>query len=274
VSYRFDNQILSVSPRLIVGADGRTSTVREQASIELHRAEETNLIAGLLVEGAPDWPQDVYALGTEGDRMYFVFPQGGDRLRLYMCIAPDQRERFAGTDGASSLLRSFELACLPHSATIAAARPIGPCATWSGEDTWTDPPFVDGVVLIGDAAGYNGPIIGQGLSLALRDVELVSQLLQESADWSAETLRPYATERAERMRRVRFSASLFSDLFCAFGPEGAQRRGMFFGRMANGEDPTLEWVIAPVLIGPDQLPPQAYDETFRQKVLSGVTASA
>lgn len=34
-----------------------------------------------------------------------------------------------------------------------------------------------GVVLIGDADGRNGPIIGQGLSIAVRDVGLVAAAL-------------------------------------------------------------------------------------------------
>ena len=40
--------------RLIVGADGRRSVVREQAAIPLHTAPPTHLISGLLVDGAPE----------------------------------------------------------------------------------------------------------------------------------------------------------------------------------------------------------------------------
>jgi flavin-dependent dehydrogenase len=50
-----------------------------------------------------------------------------------------------------------------------------------GDDTWTDTPFVDGVVLIGDAAGYNDPIIGEGLSIALRDAKIVRDLVLDGA---------------------------------------------------------------------------------------------
>jgi 2-polyprenyl-6-methoxyphenol hydroxylase-like FAD-dependent oxidoreductase len=269
VTYRVDGADVQLSCRLIVGADGRTSTVRQQAGIDLHRAEPDNMTAGLLVEGATDWPQDSYALGTEGDRMYLVFPQGGDRLRLYLCVAPGERDRFAGPDGTARFLASFGLRCMPYSATVVNAKPIGPCATWGGEDTWTDPPFADGVILIGDAAGYNNPIIGQGLSLALRDVEVVSELLLGNSPWTPATFQPYADERRERMRRVRFNAALFADLFCSFGPAGAQRRGSWLGRMASGEDPTMQWVVAGILVGPDQLPPSAYDDAYRERVLAG-----
>ena len=62
-----------------------------------------------------------------------------------------------------------------------AATPAGPCATYPGDDTWTDAPFADGVVLIGDAAGYNDPIIGQGLSIAMRDARIVRDLILDGA---------------------------------------------------------------------------------------------
>jgi flavin-dependent dehydrogenase len=38
----------------------------------------------------------------------------------------------------------------------------------SGEDTWTEIPYAEGIVLVGDAGGYNNPIIGEGLSSTTR----------------------------------------------------------------------------------------------------------
>ena len=40
-----------------------------------------------------------------------------------------------------------------------------------------DAPYVDGVVLIGDAAGHNDPIIGQGLSIADAYARIVRDLV-------------------------------------------------------------------------------------------------
>jgi 2-polyprenyl-6-methoxyphenol hydroxylase-like FAD-dependent oxidoreductase len=267
-TYTLDGQTTTLKCRLVVGADGRNSTVRQQAGIELHYAEQTNLIVGLLVDNAPQWPQDTFALGVEGDRMFILFPEGGARVRLYLAIGTDQRDRFAGADGTARFLETYRLQSMPGGAHLAAATPVGPCATLGGEDTWTDEPFADGVVLVGDAAGYNGPIIGQGLSLALRDVELVSQLLVSHADWSPATLGAYASDRAERMRRMRFMAELHAALFCSFGPAAVQRRGAFLGRLASGADPSMQWVVAAPLIGPYNLPEQAFVEGYREKVLN------
>jgi hypothetical protein len=50
---------------------------------------------------------------------------------------------------------------------------------------------------------------------------------------------------------------------------GTQRRGSRLGRMASGEDPTMQWVVDGILVGPDQLPESAYDDTYRERVLAG-----
>jgi 2-polyprenyl-6-methoxyphenol hydroxylase-like FAD-dependent oxidoreductase len=254
---------------LVIGADGRTSSVRAQAGIPLQQAPPTHLVAGLLVDGVPAWPQDSYSIGTQDDVMFFVFPQGGERVRLYFCTTLDQRDRFAGAEGRSRFLETFRtLSALPPGPEIADGTPIGPCATLTGEDTWTDVPFVQGVALIGDAAGYNDPIIGEGLSLALRDVSVLSKLLLQNQDWSPEGLMPYAEERRERMRRLRFTAALVASLASEFGPEAAERRRRFGRRMQEGSDPQLKFALAATTLGPDNVPAFAFEDSMRQKVLA------
>ena len=83
-----------------------------------------------------------------------------------------------------------------------------PLFSYLNADSWTDRPFSQGVILIGDAAGWNDPIIGQGLSVTYRDVRIVSEILKAGDDWSTAAFGPYSEERAERMRRLRFAASL------------------------------------------------------------------
>ena len=73
------------------------------------------------------------------------------------------------------------LSRLPYAAAIARARPIGPFNSFSNEDHSVDDPTAPGVVLVGDAAGHNDPILGQGLSIAVRDVRLVSEAILAAA---------------------------------------------------------------------------------------------
>jgi len=131
----------------------------------------------MLVEGAHGWPSDTEAIGTEGDVHYLAFPQGGGRVRLNLGYSVKQSRRLAGVNGPRAFLDAFRLQSLPGSESLAGAEPAGPCNSYPNQDSWTDQPYRDGVVLIGDAAGSNDPIIGQGLSITLRDVRLIRDAL-------------------------------------------------------------------------------------------------
>jgi 2-polyprenyl-6-methoxyphenol hydroxylase-like FAD-dependent oxidoreductase len=266
VTFDVDGVEYRLSCRLIVGADGRSSTVRAQAGIRLFRNEPTHLISGMLVDHVPKWRQEDYAVGTQGDMCFFIFPQGGQRLRLYACTALDQRNRYSGPAGPRRFLDDFHgLSCVPCHEALGRATPIGPCATMSGEDTWTEVPVVEGIVLIGDAGGYNGPIIGEGLSLALRDVRLLSEILLERPQWTQSGLERYGQQRREGLRRMRIVAELRATLAAQFGPEATTRRAHF--RDLVREDPNLGIVAIVTHLGPDRAPAWIFDETIPTSVL-------
>jgi 2-polyprenyl-6-methoxyphenol hydroxylase-like FAD-dependent oxidoreductase len=266
VTYAHDGAQHTARCRLIAGADGRGSTVRRQAGIELHRDPTHHLFSGMLIEGADGWPADVQAIGAEGDVHYLAFPQGNGRVRLYLGYAKETPQRLAGEHGQQAFLEAFRLKSMPGSEHLANARPAGPCNSFPNEDTWTDRPYADGVVLVGDAAGHNDPIIGQGLSIAYRDVRIVSEALLEGSDWSPAIFEPYAAERAERMRRLRFVARLASTLDNEFGPEAVERRRRAHER--RRQDPTLMLTPLAAMIGPDAVPPLAFEEATRERLLA------
>jgi 2-polyprenyl-6-methoxyphenol hydroxylase-like FAD-dependent oxidoreductase len=267
VTLELDGVEHRLSCRLIIGADGRSSTVRVQSGIRLLRDEPTHLMSGMLVDHVPEWPQEDIAIGTEGDVCFFVFPQGGQKLRLYTCTALDQRTRYSGSAGPRRFLDDFcGLSCVPFHEALGRATPIGPCATMGGEDTWTEVPFVDGIVLIGDAGGYNDPIIGQGLSLALRDVRLLSEILLEEQEWVPAHLERYGQRRREGFRRMRIVAALRAALSAQFGPEAAARRAQ--SRDHVRKDPNLGILGVVAHVGPDRAPAWVFDETIRASVLN------
>jgi menaquinone-9 beta-reductase len=185
-------------------------------------------------------------------------------LRLYLGYAREQARRLAGDGGPRAFLDAFRLRCLPAAEHISAARPAGPCASYPNEDTWTDAIARPGVVLIGDAAGSNDPIIGQGLSITLRDVRLVRDALLGARDWSTELFAPYAAERRERMRRLRFSARVVSTLHNEFGAAAEARRARAQQRQL--QDPTLLMPQMATLVGPDNLPAEAFEESLRARL--------
>jgi 2-polyprenyl-6-methoxyphenol hydroxylase-like FAD-dependent oxidoreductase len=121
-------------------------------------------------------------------------------------------------------------------------------------------------VLIGDAAGWNDPIIGQGLSITYRDVRIVSEILRESDDWARADFAPYAEERAERMRRLRFSAQLSSTLMNEFGDAARERRRKAVQRQAA--NPLLLMPQLASIVGPETLPAAAFEETIREQLFA------
>ena len=256
--------------RLIVGADGRNSIVRDACAIRLHAGMAHHMFGGLLVEGVEGWDEREQAIGTENDFGFLAFPQGGGRVRVYGSFSLNDRNRFAGPNGPRRFLDSFRMTCSPNGARLAEGRPAGPLRSYINSDTWTDEPFAEGAVLIGDAAGWNDPIIGLGLSITYRDVRIVSDLLIGSDAWTPALIAPYAEERRERMRRLRFVAKLTASLDAEFGDKARARRRSYFERAAA--DPTLGVHGLAIMAGPESAPKEAFTSAHRARVLGELEA--
>jgi 2-polyprenyl-6-methoxyphenol hydroxylase-like FAD-dependent oxidoreductase len=254
-----------VRPRLVVAADGRHGKTAQQAGIKMNADPVHHWFSGMLIENADGWPDDLQTTGTAGDINFFVFPQGRGRARLYQGVALSDKARFMGEDAPQRFADAFRLACVPHSDAIANGKPASHCFVYPNNDTWADEPFVPGVVAIGDAAGHNDPIIGQGLSLSHRDVRMVSDVLKATPDWSPASFRPYADERRERLRRLRLSARLAAVRDCEFGDEARARRARLHGLFMT--DPTVTGLMLAPIAGPDVPPAEAFDEKALETLL-------
>jgi 2-polyprenyl-6-methoxyphenol hydroxylase-like FAD-dependent oxidoreductase len=254
-------------PRLVVGADGRNGVVAEQIGCRLHRDPEHHLFSGMLVDGAHGWPDDLQAVATEGDVNVLAFPQGGGRVRIYMGFASEQRTRLIGPDGPRRFLDAWRLDCVPHASAIADANPISPCVTYPNHDAWADSPVREGVVLIGDAAGRNDPITGQGQSITHRDVRLVRDALLGHSVWNTSIFEDYATERRERMRRLRIVARMVSIRESEFTDAARRRRREIHERIAA--NPMFGIPFGAAFAGPDAIPAEAFDDGFVEKVMGG-----
>ena len=87
----------------------------------------------------------------------------------------------------------------PLADQYAAAKSIGPLASFDVSDSWVEHPYRDGVVLVGDAAATTDPTFGQGLSSALRDARILRDELSKDSDWAAAAGR-YADQRRAYFR--------------------------------------------------------------------------
>ena len=210
----------------------------------------------MLVENANDWPDDLQVIATEDDAHVLAFPQGAGVVRIYLGWPSEDRGRLLGKEGPRRFLDSWGLDCVPHADAIVNSTTASRCIAYSNADAWVDHPVREGVVLIGDAAGRNDPIIGQGLSITHRDVRLVSETLLGEKDWCADAFQPYVAERAERMQRLRISARLTSLRDCSFGDAGYRQRRAIHERLE--QNPDLGGAFFAPFIGPEQLPSEAF----------------
>ncbi len=256
-----------VKARVVVGADGRNSTVRRQLGIPLATTGPRTFAVGLLVDGLTGWPAATNSSGTCEDVAFFIFPRRSGCTRVYLFWDKRTPGRSSGRDAGDRILqRLATLTCFPAAEIFFEARPRPGWASFPMEDTWCERPYVQGGVLIGDAAGYSDPIIGQGLTVAVRDARLVGDALLGEPRWSPDLFEPYARERAERMRRLRATAEAMIRLRADFTPDGHRRRNAAFARFAA--DPAARMPIAAGWVGPEALPPEAFTREAADQMLA------
>ena len=249
VSYNADGDHRVTAP-VVVGADGRASVVRRQSHIPLHRQDAICHASGLLVDGLDVLPGEHDVIATDGDFMFALFHQGRGRARVYLFMGESRQHQFSGHDAVPRFLAACDT--LRCGDLLSNSTPAGPCATYPGDDTWTDTPYADGVVLIGDAAGYNDPVLAQGLSIALRDARIVRDLVIDGAREPSD-FAPYGAERTARMERLRFVADVVAVARVEDADNLRARRAYFDQAMAT-RDPDVSPLLLGAFAGPETDP--------------------
>ena len=233
VLFEVDGQRRTLSTRLVIGADGRTSQMRGWANFSVQRNPEWLMIAGLLIQGT-DVPEDAIHFFV-GDGIATLFaPLGNKRARVYF-VYPGINGR-KGLSGKEKVHEFFQLSQAAGAPTswFTNAEPIGPLAEFSGADHWVDSPAKNGVALIGDAAASSDPSWGSGLALTLVDVEHLAKALFSTDDWNA-SLERYAKEHDQYYGALHRILGWMTELFWSFGAQADDRRAKVFSRMK--EDP-------------------------------------
>jgi flavin-dependent dehydrogenase len=126
VAYEHDGMPHEVRCRLVVGADGRRSSVRRQLGISLEETEPITIGAGMLVDELWEWPAELNATGTEGDLYFLGFPRPAGRVRLYVLWSVTQKGRFTGANRQREFLDACQFRSLPWGDAIAAHARRGP----------------------------------------------------------------------------------------------------------------------------------------------------
>jgi len=185
--------------KLIVGADGRRSRVARWIGANIVQDPVHHQFGGALFDHVNLDPSHAHEARFPGGRT-FILPQGEGRARVYLVVSA---ERLAALDQPRTppgFIRS--IAGYFPEGVFNQAVAVGPIAFFPNADLWADRIVADSVVLIGDAAGANDPSVGQGLSIAFRDVRELRDRLLASEKWSM-AIRDYASQRARYFGVVR-----------------------------------------------------------------------
>jgi flavin-dependent dehydrogenase len=190
---------LTVRARLVVGADGRASVVAQRLGCRRAHALQRMAVT-TYVSGVPEC-RDRGEIFVDPPDYAILNPLAPDRINLSLVVP------LAHAAGWSSRLDAFLAARvrqLPHLARrLAGATRAAPVQALGPLAYRVRPPRVDGVLLVGDAAGFFDPFTGEGVYTALRSAELVAETVAPAlrdGDVSAARLAP-----CEAVRRAAFA---------------------------------------------------------------------
>jgi 2-polyprenyl-6-methoxyphenol hydroxylase-like FAD-dependent oxidoreductase len=234
-----DGGARQVRARLVVGADGRDSTLAGMLGFERRRDPEELITSGMLIEcdGLP--PESVHVhRDPNGGRMAILLSPAAGLQRVYLIYGRDALpRRLSGARDLGEALRHLGEIGVPDD-HVAGARLRGPYASFDGAHRWITTPHRDGVVLIGDAAGVSDPAWGCGLSRTMRDVRLLRDALLADDDWGT-AAHAYAVEHDDAFHRLRRLERLYAELFMATGEEADGVRGRLGPVLAEHPDSTI-----------------------------------
>jgi len=217
----------TIRTRLLVGADGRASTLRRTLGGRIAADSPSHTVSGLLLAGTRLDHACVITKRVPHGRL-LLFPIGNSHVRVYYMADRSQRARLSGSRAREEILAVCRQEL--DRGWFSAATVAGPGATFPNACRWVPHPNSEGLVLIGDAAGTGDPSIGQGLAVTMRDIGELSRRLIESASWT-QAGTDYGRTRLRYFQTQRMIARC-TWKFDAPGPEGERLRKRE-GRGAN-----------------------------------------
>ena len=167
---QFDGQLLT--PRLVIGADGIASRTRSAAGLRARRPSPLRYGVRQHFKAQPWTDQVEVYWGPHGEA--YVTPTGDHELNVAFLWQAAETNPVGGSRLVGHLLRGFpELAQrLAHAEPTDEARARGPL------HVQVPIPARDGLLLVGDAAGYVDAITGEGVGLAISKASTLAKLLR------------------------------------------------------------------------------------------------
>ena len=213
-----------VQAQLVAGCDGRSSIVRKWGAFSPRSDPDRLTIAGVLLEGGTGYRKDAlnFFLNPGLSLGAFLAPQGDGRFRSYLMHWSDTHPQLHGHAALPRFVEDSIKSGVPPE-FYANVKAVGPLASFKGADSWVEHPYANGIALIGDAAATSDPAWGQGLSLTLRDVRILSEALLSDTDWE-KAGHAYAVEHDRYYNGLHTAEDWYTNFFYGRGEEADARR--------------------------------------------------
>ncbi|GID95994.1 FAD-dependent monooxygenase [Amorphoplanes digitatis] len=182
---------------LVVGADGRRSTIRAKAGLGGAATPTGQIVYRSVVTGGPPVSDWTALLGRRSQ--FVVMPMGGRRL---YCHADETVEPGAPNpaDPVARVRELFQGFGGPVPAILDAMEKVQVARTDEVVlEGWSKGP----VLLVGDAAHATAPTLAQGAAMAFEDAVVLGEVLKAGADDVPAALHAYEKRRAARCDQVR-----------------------------------------------------------------------
>lgn len=181
---------------LTIGADGRDSVFHRRCGLEkAHLRRKRFGITGHLedVEGLEPYVEVL--LHQRGE--VYMAPCGPNTAAVALLLEERACSFFKGNLENRYLEFLHSLKALRH--RLRQSKLLGPVVAVGPLGFTVTPCYRPGLLLVGDSSGFLDPLTGQGMTLALKDVEAAVPIVAKAFaanDFSDEMLAPYARERS------------------------------------------------------------------------------
>jgi len=202
----------SLSARLVVGADGRESWVRNKAGLPAHYSPygEKGLVANFATEKphqgiAYQWFRD--------DGVLAYLPLPGNRMSIVWSTPDAHADELAALPAEELCARVA--AAGQH--TLGKLELITPAAAFALKLMRVPEPTAPRLALIGDAAHGIHPLSGHGINLGYRDAKTLAEIIAAAAPWQdigdARLLARYRRARKEEVMLLQTTTDGLRRLF-------------------------------------------------------------
>ncbi len=180
---------------LVIGADGRRSSVRQQAGLGGAAVPTGQIVYRSVVTGGPPVTDWTALLGRRSS--FVVMPMGGRKLYCYL---EETATQAPATDDVHAHLRAvFGSFGAPVPALLDAMEKVQVART---DEVVLSSWFRGPVVLVGDAAHATAPTLAQGAAMSLEDAVVLAEELRGGDDIPS-ALAAYEARRRPRCTEVR-----------------------------------------------------------------------